>query len=192
MTHFYISSKDVHGSVTLCDTTLMQSEFVLRLIVVCKQSNRLRRSILQVCKYQFTITAIRRWEIEHIESMFYTVTEIGNGEFKVERNGKSRIVKVCPQSEFGAQCSCLYQNDRRGKCRHIAATQRAFPEIGNAQNISDFFSSTNYVNSFTGYTVSMPTEEEIAAAGFGNFNAEVKFPHYKKGRGRPRVKRTIT
>ena len=90
------------------------------------------------------------------------------------------MVKVCPQSEFSAQYSCLYQNDRQGKCRHIAATQRAFPEIGSAQNISDFFRSANYVNSFMGYTVSMPTEEEIQAAGFGNFNAEVKFPHYDK------------
>ena len=50
-----------------------------------------------------------------------------------------------------------------------------FPGIGSQSNISDLFSSERYVMSFTGYKVEMPSEEEIAAADFGEFNPAVRW-----------------
>jgi hypothetical protein len=156
---------------------------------MCKQSATKRRNCEIVSRYQYTENPIRLFHIQREEAQHYTVTPNGINIWRTTRNAKYREVTISLESAFGIECGCLMTKDLHVKCRHILAVEREYPQLVKSGPIGKMYSSALFVSAFSSYSIAMPSTEEIAAAGPGEFPAIVTAPHMKRTRGRPRVKR---
>ncbi len=121
--------------------------------------------------------------------MHYTVSTNDIDVFRVQSNNKLRDVVLSEHAEFGALCSCLLPEAWRIKCRHILATEEYVPQLKNYECISDIYLTQHFKTAFENYELSLPTPQEIQAAGIGDFPPIVLAPRIKRGGGRPRTKR---
>ena len=90
---------------------------------------------------------------------------------------------------FGGSHSSALPQACRIKCRHILATEEHVPQLKSYESISEIYSSLHFKTAFENYELSLPTPQEIQAAGTGPFPPIVQAPQIKRGRGRPRIKR---
>jgi hypothetical protein len=70
------------------------------------------------------------------------------------------------------------------ECRHISTVEREHLQLVKSGPIGKMYSSALFFSAFSSYSIAMPSTEEIADTGPGEFPAIVTVPHMKRTRGR--------